>query len=79
MEKIRKDKTIGDNLRRLRKVEMLSQENVAAKLQLMGLDISRSIYSRYETGTLNIPVKCLIALTEIYHCDYNAFFEGLHL
>ena len=79
MNKLRQDICIGDNLRRLRKSKKLSQEDVAAKLQLLGCDISRSIYSRYELGTLNIPVKCLIALTEIFHCDFNAFFEGLHL
>lgn len=64
-------------MRRLRRAKQLTQEQVCTKLQLMGLNITRSVYSRYETGELNICVSHLIGLTQVFDCDYNAFFENL--
>ena len=77
MEKIRQDINMGDNLRKLRKKRKLTQEQVSIKLQALGCDITRSIYSRYETGELNIRVSELIALKEIFICQYDDFFNGL--
>ncbi|MCL2698635.1 MAG: helix-turn-helix domain-containing protein [Oscillospiraceae bacterium] len=77
MEKIRQDINIGSNLRSLRRKCRLTQEQIAAKLQTNGCDITRSIYSRYETGELNIRVSDLVVLRKIFNCDYNDFFFGL--
>ena len=77
MHKIRPDMDIGANLRKLRKNRGLTQEQIVTKLQLMGIDTSRSIYSRYEINQLNIRVSELVALKEILGCGYEAFFEGL--
>ena len=77
MNKIRQDVNLGGNLRNLRKKCKLTQEQVATKLQLLDCDITRSIYSRYETGELNIRVSDLIALKKIYNCQYNDFFIDL--
>ena len=79
MQKIRQDArdNIGGNIRRLRHAAGLSQEAVTAKLQLMGCDMSRSVYSQIECGTYNIRVKELIALKNIFHAEYSDFFEGL--
>ena len=76
-QKIRVDRNIGDNLKRLRKHHRLSQEALCAKLQLDGCDIQRSTYAKYEHGELNIRVSVLVKLTKIYNCSYDAFFEGL--
>ena len=79
MQKIRQDKngSIGRNIRRLRLNAKMTQDEVAAKLQLMGCDLSRSAYSQIECGTYNIRVRELSALKRIFQVDYNAFFEGL--
>ncbi|MCL2637568.1 MAG: helix-turn-helix domain-containing protein [Oscillospiraceae bacterium] len=77
MGRIKQDISIGRNLRNLRNSQKLTQEQVATKLQLLGCDITRSYYSRYETGELNIKVSELIALTKIFKCQYNDFFIGL--
>jgi len=77
MNKIRQDINIGNNLRVLRKNNGLTQEIVAAKMQLLGCDINRSVYSRYETGELNIRVSDFIALKKIFNCQYDDFFDGL--
>lgn len=76
-QKIRQDLSLGSNIRKLRKLSHLTQEQVVARLQLQGLDISRSSYSQIECGTYNIRVSELIALAELFQVDYNAFFENL--
>lgn len=50
-----------------------------ARLGILGLSTTRGLYSRYETGELNIPIRLLVALHQIYHCSYGCFFEGLTL
>ena len=76
-QKIRQDLSLGSNIRKLRKLSHLTQEQVVARLQLQGLDISRSSYSQIECGTYNIRVSELIALAELFQVDYNTFFENL--
>ena len=76
-QKLRRDRNMGDNLRRLRKEANLSQEKLCAELQRQGCDIGRSTYEKYEAGQLNIRVSVLIALRKIYQCSYDAFFAGL--
>ena len=77
MPKIRQDINIGKNIRKMRIATGMTQEQVAAKLQLAGCDISRSVYSQIECGTYNIRVSELIALKQLFDVDYNAFFIDL--
>lgn len=76
-QKIRRDRNMGDNLRRLREEQHLSQEKLCAELQRRGCDIGRSTYAKYEAGQLNIRASVLIELKKIYGCGYDAFFFGL--
>lgn len=76
-QKIRRDRNMGGNLRRLRLVNALSQEKLCAELQRRGCDIGRSTYEKYEAGELNIRVSVLIELKKIYNCSYDEFFAGL--
>ena len=77
-KKLKQDISIGTNLQRLRKRSGLSQEKVAAKLQLMGFDISREIISQMELGNYSIRVSVLRALKDIYQVDSSdEFFEDL--
>ena len=76
-QKIRRDRNMGSNLKRLRSEAGLSQEKLCAKLQRRGRDIGRSTYAKYESGELNIPVSVLIELKKIYDCSYDEFFFGL--
>ncbi|MDO5322945.1 MAG: helix-turn-helix transcriptional regulator [Clostridia bacterium] len=77
MQKIRQDANIGRKIRELRIQAHMTQEQVVAKLQLAGCDISRSIYSQIEGGDYNIRVTELVALKQLFGVDYNAFFAGL--
>lgn len=76
-QKIRRDRNMGENLRRLRLQSGFSQEKLCAKLQLYGCDIGRTTYAKYESGELNIRASVLIALRKLYHCSYDEFFAGL--
>lgn len=76
-QKIRRDRNMGANLRRLRLEHGLSQEKLCAELQRRSCDIGRSTYAKYEAGELNIRASVLIELRKIYQCAYDDFFEGL--
>lgn len=76
-QKIRRDRNMGDNLRRLRDQSGLSQEKLCAELQHRGCDIARSAYAKYEAGELNIRASVIIELRKIYNCSYDEFFAGL--
>lgn len=76
-QKIRRDRNMGDNLRRLRDAYGISQEKLCAMLQLRGCDIGRTTYAKYESGELNIRASVLIELKKIYGCSYDDFFAGL--
>lgn len=76
-QKIRRDRNMGDNLRRLRNTNGLSQERLCAELQRRGCDIGRTTYAKYEAGELNIRASVIIELKKIYKCSYDEFFAGL--
>ena len=76
-QKIRRDRNMGNNLRRLRLDHKLSQEKLCAELQRRGCDIGRTTYAKYEAGELNIRASVLIELRNIYGCTYDDFFKGL--
>ena len=76
-QKIRRDRNMGDNLRKLRLDHDISQEKLCAELQRHGCDIGRSTYAKYEAGELNIRASVIIELKKIYNCSYDDFFDGL--
>ena len=76
-QKIRRDRNMGDNLRKLRLEKRISQEKLCAELQRRGCDIGRTTYAKYESGKLNIRASVLIELRKIYQCRYDDFFESL--
>lgn len=77
MQKIRPDLDLGLNIQRLRKAAGMTQDQVVAKLQLMGLSVSKSTYAKLETNRMNIKVSELVALKDIFQAEYQEFFAGL--
>lgn len=77
MQKIRPDLDIGKNIQACRYASGLTQEQVIAKLDLMGLTVSKSTYAKIETNRMNVKVSELIALSKLFSVDINAFFKGL--
>lgn len=66
---------IGSNIKRLRKEHNLKAVDVIAQLQLQNVDYSTGMFSKVEHGLNNPSVDMLIALTKIFHCDFNEFFK----
>ena len=80
--KIRQDNTkynIGRNIRKYRLINKLTQEQTVARLQLLGIEISRGTYSHIECGIDNIKVEELLGLAEVFHVTIGDFFEGMNL
>lgn len=78
-QKLKQDISIGATIRELRLERHMTQEQVATKLQLLNLDITRSVYSQIENGTYNIRISILVGLAQIFQVDYNRFFRDIHL
>ena len=68
-QKLKQDLEIGSTIR---------EDQVVSRLQLMDLDITRSIYSQIEGGTYSIRLSVLAGLSKIFQVDYNTFFRDLH-
>ena len=66
---------LGENIKRLRIEQGLRNRDIVAKLQVKGVEITASTYSKVEMGLNNPSVNLLIALTEIFKCDFNEFFK----
>ena len=77
MQKLRPDLDIGHNISALRNAAKLTQDQTVAKMQLMGIKISKSTYAKIETNRMNIKVSELVALKQIFNVNFNAFFENL--
>lgn len=66
---------VGTNIRRLRKERRMKSVDVIAQLQLKDVNVTTGIFSKVENGWNNPSVDMLIALTEIFKCDFNEFFK----
>lgn len=85
MQKIRPDMDIGKNIQAIRYQNKLTQDQVIAKLNLMGISMSKSTYAKLETNRMNIKVSELVALFFV-KCfsskkpsEFPVFTEGFSL
>lgn len=69
------DINIGKNIARLRKSMNIKQNDMVARLQINGIDISIYSYNRIEKGTQNPTVSFLYACCQILECDMNMIFD----
>ncbi len=65
----------GTNIRMLREEAGLSQEQLAAKLQLAGLNLTQKAISRIETGDRVVPDFELIYLSQALNTSINALLN----
>lgn len=68
---------IGSALRSIRRKTGMTQAQVAARLQLMGFDVTAAYYGRMERNCHSIPINVLVALKGIYQVQYEDFFRDL--
>ena len=67
---------LGYYIRSKRKKAGLTQEELAAKLQIHGCDITRSALAKLEVGQRHFYPADIRALHEILEFDYNDFFSN---
>ena len=69
------EKRIGKNIRTLREKSGLTQDALAAKLQLNGCDITRSAVAKIEVGQRHLYVDEIILIKEILNVSYDEIFK----
>ena len=73
----RENHLLGENIKRLRLEHNLRNCDILAQLQLRGVDIARSTYSKIEMGLNNPTDDLLIALADFYQVSFDEFFKKL--
>ena len=68
---------VGNNVRLLREKCGLTQEQLAAKLQVSGCDITRSAVAKIEVGQRHLYPDEIILIKKILSVEYDDFFKGL--
>lgn len=66
---------IGGNIKALREKRRLTQEQVAAKLQVNGCDITRSAVAKIEVGQRHLYPDEIIILKKILNVEYDDIFN----
>lgn len=69
------EKSIGRNIRDLREKAGLTQEILAARLQLGGCDITRSAVAKIEVGQRHIYVDEIMLIKDILNVSYDEIFN----
>ena len=69
------EKKVGNNIRKLREKAGLTQEQVAAKLQINGCDITRSAVAKIEVGQRHLYPDEIILLKSILSSSYDQIFD----
>ncbi len=68
------EKIFGQNIRRLRESRHMTQEQLAAKLQLNGCDITRSALAKIEVGQRHVYPDEIRLLKELLGASFEELF-----
>lgn len=66
---------VGNNIRRIREARGMTQDMLAAKLQLSGCDITRSAIAKIEVGQRHLYPDEVILLREILNTTFDEIFK----
>ena len=69
------EKRVGNNIRILREKANMTQEVLAAKLQLVGCDITRSAVAKIEVGQRHLYPDEIILIKNILNVRYEDIFD----
>ncbi|MCM1195405.1 MAG: helix-turn-helix domain-containing protein [Corallococcus sp.] len=69
------EKKVGENIRLLREKTGMTQDALAAKLQLNGCDITRSAVAKIEVGQRHLYPDEIILIKRILEADYEDIFN----
>ena len=68
------EKRIGNNIRLLREKQNMTQEVLAAKMQISGCDITRSAIAKIEVGQRHLYPDEVILIKEILEITFDEIF-----
>ena len=68
------EKKVGKNIRSLREKSKLTQEELAAQLQIRGCDITRSAVAKIEVGQRHLYLDEIILIKEILKVSFDDIF-----
>lgn len=71
------DKNIGEVIRRIREERKIKQSDVIRYMQLNGLQITKSAYSKIEANKQHIKISELCLLKKYFKVSYDDFFKSL--
>jgi transcriptional regulator with XRE-family HTH domain len=66
---------IGNNIRKLREKAGITQEQLSARLQVNGCDITRSAIAKIEVGQRHLYPDEIILICKILNTTYESIFE----
>ena len=66
---------IGRNIRRLREEAGMTQDTLAAKLQVNGCDITRSALAKIEVGQRHLYPDEIMLIKQILRVEYEDIFR----
>ena len=66
---------VGNNIRKIRESKGMTQDALAAKLQLSGCDITRSAVAKIEVGQRHLYPDEIILIRKILNTTFDAIFE----
>ena len=69
------EKRVGQNIRSLREKAGMTQDILAAKLQLRGCDITRSAVAKIEVGQRHLYPDEIILIKEILGGEFDDIFS----
>ena len=73
------EKQVGNKIKILREAKKLTQEQLSAKLQVNGCDITRSALAKIEVGQRHIYIDELKLFKEILETSYEELLERLDI
>ena len=69
------EKAVGNNIRLLREKADITQEQLAAQLQVNGCDITRSAVAKIEVGQRHLYPDEIILLKKLLKVSYDDIFS----
>lgn len=69
------EKAVGSNIRRLREKADITQEQLSARLQVNGCDITRSALAKIDVGQRHLYPDEIILLKKLLNVSYDDIFE----
>ena len=69
------EKAIGKNIRTIRESQQITQEQLSAKLQIEGCDITRSALAKMEVGQRHIYPDEIMLIKKLLKTTYDEIFN----